>query len=183
MLHLVMRNDSTRKGICRKDELLKLAERICAGERYARPAEISVLLCDDLFITELNRTYRKKNEPTDVLSFGQLSDGVPLPEHYYVLGDIVISMETVEKRCNAEKPAMKEELRLLFCHGLLHLLGWQHGTDTECKRMAAKQAEYLDIPIEAAWGERKKTSTRPRTPSNDTACPQPNPKTRKKTDG
>ena len=182
MLHLVMRNDSTRKGICRKDELLKLAERICAGERYARPAEISVLLCDDPFITDLNRNYRKKNEPTDVLSFGQLSDGVPLPEHYYVLGDIVISMETVEKRCQADKKAMKEELRLLFCHGLLHLLGWQHGTDTECRRMASKQAEYLDIPLEAAWGERKPTNTRARTQSNEKTCPQPKAKTRKKTD-
>lgn len=183
MLHLIVRNDSTRKGICRKDELLKLAERVCAGEQYARPAEISVLLCDDPFITDLNRTYRKKNEPTDVLSFGQLSDGVPLPDHYFVLGDIVISMETVEERCHADKTAMKEELRLLFCHGLLHLLGWQHANDAECKRMAAKQAEYLDIPVANAWGARKKTSTRLHSQKGANAQSQMGAKMRKKADG
>ena len=183
MLHLIVRNDSTRKGICRKDELLKLAERVCAGEQYARPAEISVLLCDDTFITDLNRTYRKKNEPTDVLSFGQLSDGVPLPEHYFVLGDIVISLETVEERCCADKVAMKEELRLLFCHGLLHLLGWQHGTDAECKRMAAKQAEYLGIPLENAWGTRKNTRARLRSQTDAKVYSPIGARTRKKADG
>jgi probable rRNA maturation factor len=74
----------------------------------------------------LNRRYRNKSGPTDVLSFAQDLANHGHPE---VLGDIVISLETVERFCKGDRVAMRAEVRLLFCHGLLHLLGYDHVSD------------------------------------------------------
>ena len=152
---LRIRNESQRKRLYRSDALRRLAHRICAGEGVDADAELSVLLCDDPFIRNLNRTYRNKDVPTDVLAFTQPPrQGSPGPT---VLGDIVISLEAVERHCaNApnrppDRRAMCQELRLLFCHGLLHLLGSDHDTAAARKDMNAKQARYLGITTEAAW--------------------------------
>jgi len=145
-LRLDIRNESRRRSVVRRDSLQRLGERICAGEAVEGEAELSVLYCTDSAIRELNRDYRDKNEPTDVLSFEQDGPGV-----VRVLGDIVISMDTVDRRCGGDTNAMRAEVRLLFCHGLLHLLGYDHHNRAERERMAAKQAAYLGIPAEAAW--------------------------------
>jgi probable rRNA maturation factor len=156
MVHLVVRNDSRLKGLYRTNDLQRLAQHVCDGERYSRDAELSLLLCDDALISRLNRTYRKKRGPTDVLSFGcraprsrplRAQDGAS----FSVLGDIVISLETVEARCTGNRAAMRGEIRLLFCHGLLHLLGFVHDTKSQRARMQAKQAHYLDIGEKEAW--------------------------------
>lgn len=144
-VELIVRNDSTRKGAYRSDALRRLAERICAGEGLARDAELSLLLCDDLFIAGLNRQYRKRNCPTDVLAFGQAPEALSPPGHPVVLGDIVVSVETVEARCFQDRAAMRQEVRALFCHGLLHLLGCTHGSASEREAMFDKQAQYLGV--------------------------------------
>jgi probable rRNA maturation factor len=158
---LLVRNESRHKRLYRTDDLRHLAERICDAERVRGDAELSLLLCDDAFITELNRTYRRKNATTDVLAFGQ----VPEAERFsmrgvsetWPLGDIVISLETVARRCASgavgvpRRKAMRQELRLLFCHGLLHLLGSEHATEEARAEMNAKQARYLGVTEEAAW--------------------------------
>jgi probable rRNA maturation factor len=156
MVHLVVRNDSRLKGLYRKDDLQRLARRVCDGERYARDAEVSLLLCDDAFIADLNLTYRKKKGPTDVLSFGyRPSKRSPAATReqtpFSVLGDIVISLETAEARCSGDRAAVRDEVRLLFCHGLLHLLGLVHDTKPQRVHMQAKQAEYLGIAEREAW--------------------------------
>lgn len=150
-VHLVVRNDSARKRLYRADELRRLAERVCAGEGVEGAVELSVLFCDDPFIRELNARYRKTDRPTDVLSFSQDRPAVPVGP--VVLGDVVISLETVEGRCDGDRAAMRDEVRLLFCHGLLHLLNYTHATARARRHMAEKQAEYLRIPVEGAWLE------------------------------
>ena len=149
-VRLIVRNDSRLKGLYRTDDLQRLARRVCEGERYARDAELGLLLCDDALMADLNLTYRKRRGPTDVLSFGyHASRGHPLAAQdgapFSVLGDIAISLETVEARCAGARAAVREEVRLLFCHGLLHLLGFVHDTKSQRARMQAKQAEYLGI--------------------------------------
>lgn len=152
-IHLLIRNNSSRKRHYRRDVLQWLADRICTGENVQDEVELSVLFCDDAFITDLNRTYRHKDAPTDVLSFGQDAASNPVSGPR-VLGDIVISLETVERHC-AEAPdlrvAMRKEVCLLFCHGLLHLLGADHATAQAREAMNAKQAQYLGVTKEAAW--------------------------------
>ncbi|MCP4640843.1 MAG: rRNA maturation RNase YbeY, partial [bacterium] len=148
--------------VCRKDVLARTADRVCTLEGVEDDAEVSLLFCDDAFIQQLNSDYRGKNAPTDVLSFAQPS---LRHAHPVVLGDIVISLETVARRFGkrvaqaacidaADRSRMRAEVMLLFCHGLLHLLGYDHPTERDRARMAAKQAEYLGLTDSEAWPER-----------------------------
>lgn len=148
-IHLAVQRTSTRTRLYRRDALERLAERICAGEGVeAAEVEVSVLFCDDAEIKALNKAYRGKNKATDVLSFEQEADLVP---GVRVLGDIVISLETVEGRGEGSPEAMRDDVRLLFCHGMLHLLGYDHATAAERRCMTEKQALYLGVDNDAAW--------------------------------
>ena len=157
---LLIRNESPYKRLYRTPELKKLAERVCSGENAPGNAEISLLFCGDAFITELNNKYRNKNAPTDVLAFAQpaeLAASARRSKAFWPLGDVVISLETVARRCTGpeeerlRRAAMRQEVRLLFCHGLLHLLGSDHASERNRASMNAKQARYLGITEEAAW--------------------------------
>lgn len=138
-LRIDIRNLSSRKRFYRRDQLLHLAQHICESEGCTGSIEISLLLCDDAYIAELNRQYRKKSVATDVLSFPQESVVVGETRQ---LGDIVISLETVERR-GGDLSAFRHEVGLLFCHGLLHLLGYDHATVSEEESMKTLQARYL----------------------------------------
>lgn len=150
---LGIRNESRVKHCYRSDALRRMAERICVAEGRSGAVEISLLFCDDRRIRDLNRKFRKIDRATDVLSFVQDeapgNTGAGLGPA--VLGDIVISLETVAERCANATEVMRREVRLLFCHGLLHLLGYDHGTESERRIMATKQAEYLELSPAEAW--------------------------------
>ncbi|MCK5861173.1 MAG: rRNA maturation RNase YbeY [Candidatus Hydrogenedentes bacterium] len=148
MLQLDIQNNSTVKRLYRHRTLHSLAQKICFGEEVQEDIELSVLFCDDPFIQELNQHYRGKNKSTDVLSFQQET---PVSTGLNILGDIVISLETVQRFCKGERVAMGDEMRLLFCHGLLHLLGHTHTKQSDQNIMLKKQAQYLDIEVEDAW--------------------------------
>ncbi len=145
---LDIRNESKRKRLYNTTAFRKLAEEICQTEGIASDVELSVLLCDDPYIKKLNRQYREKNEATDVLSFAQNHHD---PDNLRILGDIVISLQTVEKHCKKDRGLMRGEIKLLFCHGLLHLIGYTHNSKSSREEMAAKQAGYLNISKQAAW--------------------------------
>lgn len=89
-------------------------------ESVASDPEISVVLCDDPFIQDLNREYRGKDKPTDVLSFAQ--------DDPNILGDIVISLPTATRQAEAAHWPLESEIALLAVHGLLHLLGYDDET-------------------------------------------------------
>ena len=148
MVHLDICNQSAVKRLYRHKDILLLAETICQEEGMTKNVEISLVFCDDPFIQELNLQYRGKDKATDVLSFQQEAlDNMEV----VILGDIVISLETVKRFCHDDRDEMRREVRLLFCHGLLHLLGYTHNNKKDCKAMTAKQAEYLGIEVDQAW--------------------------------
>lgn len=149
------RNESSRKGLHRRDVLERLAGRVCAGEGASGDLEVSVLFCDDPFIEGLNRRYRGKKGPTDVLSFAQEEDAAAGGAR--ALGDIVISLETVERFCGGDPARMRAEVRMLFCHGLLHLLGHDHADAAGKKRMHELQSRYLGVEPGAAWHPEKRS--------------------------
>jgi len=96
-------------------------------ESIARPLtnrEIELIICDNPTIQKLNSEYRSKNHPTDVLSFPLEGDIDKLP-----LGSIVISSDMIEQKAKEFRHTPQEESILLFIHGLLHLLGYDHETD------------------------------------------------------
>ena len=84
---LYLQSESSRKRLYRRDDLTRLAERVCAGESISGEVEVSVLFCDDDAMRALNKQYRGEDKATDVLSFEQ--DGFAAPGAR-VLGDIVI---------------------------------------------------------------------------------------------
>jgi probable rRNA maturation factor len=109
-------------------------------------AELSVALVDDPTISELNRAYRKKARPTDVLSFPQseidLRTG-PMTRPAGLLGDVIISVPTARRQARRRRRPLLDEITTLLAHGLLHLVGFDHHTDAEERQMneRARQLE------------------------------------------
>ena len=104
-----------------------------------RGVELSVALVDDAAIRELNRTWRAKDKPTDVLAF-------PLEDErgahgLKMLGDVILSVDTADRQARRRRRALLDELTMLLGHGLLHLLGYDHQTDAEEREMTALTRE------------------------------------------
>jgi probable rRNA maturation factor len=98
--------------------------------------ELSVLLTDDVHIEKLNRQHRRKSKPTDVLAFPM--DAGPGPRGSpRLLGDVVVSLDTALRQARARRRPLIDEVTHLLAHGLLHLLGYDHRTDAEERRMNA----------------------------------------------
>lgn len=103
-----------------------------------RPANLNVVLTDDTEITRLNRDFRHKNEPTDVLSF---EDDTILPNCRHFLGEIYVSVPFAD-RTRGENELSRYVL-FLVAHGLLHLTGMDHKTDEERLKMIELGEELL----------------------------------------
>ncbi|GGA76450.1 endoribonuclease YbeY [Edaphobacter acidisoli] len=105
--------------------------------------QVSILLSTDAELKRLNRTFRGKNKPTDVLSFPAPAEIAA--EH---AGDLAISLETASRQAASYGHPLTDELRILILHGLLHLSGMDHETDHG--EMAAREAELrskLRLPV------------------------------------
>jgi probable rRNA maturation factor len=138
------------------------AERMLAALAMEE-AELSVHLCDDRTIHALNRDYRKKDKPTDVLAFAvRDARGMVVPAT--VLGDVVISVETAARQARAVSRTLDEELAMLLAHGLLHLLGDDHRTRREERRMTARTDALRSVCSEAARSARPPRSRSARPP-------------------
>ena len=102
-------------------------------------AELSVLLTNDAEIHALNLQHRHKDKPTDVLSFpldeGGGADGAVSGTR--VLGDVVISLDTAARQARGRKRELLPEVRFLLAHGILHLIGYDHGNPAEKREMTA----------------------------------------------
>ena len=111
-------------------------------------AELSILLCDDGTIRQLNRRYRNKNKATDVLAFPMQEGPGPAPNPG-LLGDVVISLPTAARQASEHDRPIIQEVTFLLAHGLLHLLGYDHAAKREEREMRA-QTEDLLAAVEAA---------------------------------
>lgn len=101
--------------------------------------EISVLLCDDNEIRTLNRQWRGFDKPTNVLSFP-----APGPAHESMpMGDIAIAFETCEREAHTDAKTLDDHVTHLVIHGVLHLLGHDHETDTEAETMEDTERRIL----------------------------------------
>ena len=105
-----------------------------------KPNEISIVLCSNDFIHQLNRNYWGKDEPTDVLSFPQdEGDG---PDG--LAGDIVIALEAVSENADYFGVPFEEEVKRVIIHGILHLLGWDHSDNSPDQEMLKLQEKILN---------------------------------------
>ena len=96
--------------------------------------EVSVLLAGDRTLRRLNREFRGKDKATDVLSFPAAEE---IADEF--VGDLAISLDTARRQAAAHGHTLRDEVRVLLLHGLLHLDGMDHETDQG--EMAAKEAE------------------------------------------
>ncbi len=133
----------TRSRVVSSAEVRAASEAMLRALKLPK-AELSVLLCDDATIHALNRDYRKKNKPTDVLAFAMREgdDGHLAGD---LLGDVIISLETATRQAKERGVATRDEVMMLLAHGLLHLLGWDHQTDADDKRMRAETDRMLGV--------------------------------------
>ena len=115
-------------------------------ELRCEESELSLLLVDDDQIREFNRTYLKRDRPTNVISFamreGEFSDINP-----QLLGDIILSVETAHRDATAEGIDFMDEVEFLVIHGLLHLLGYEHENTPakEARRMKTREQELFSL--------------------------------------
>ena len=107
-------------------------------ELGASGSELSLTLCDDSTIAELNQRYRGKQGPTDVLSFSLL-EGEHAERRGALLGDVVVSLETAEVQARRGRRSLDDEVLRLLIHGTLHLLGHDHEAPDEARRMRAEE--------------------------------------------
>lgn len=116
----------------------RAAEAVLAKKRLKKVA-VTILLTSDAEVRALNRDYRAKDKPTNVLSFpdGEEVDGVRQ------LGDIALAYETIAREAAEQGKKLKAHLTHLVMHGVLHLLGYDHETAREAHIMEAFEIQLL----------------------------------------
>lgn len=118
------------------------ALRIC--RRRQGSYTVSVLLCSDSEIQNLNYKFRGKNKPTNVLSF---PDGEKF-ESVTMLGDIAISVDTIAREAKEQGKTFKTHFLHMFVHGILHLLGMDHENLQDRLRMEQMEDKIIDFVVQ-----------------------------------
>lgn len=111
---------------------------------------LTVVLADNATVQRLNRDYRAKDKPTNVLSFATLDDEdapPPPPGEPLFLGDVILAWETVAAEAATQGTPLDHHLFHLVTHGTLHLLGYDHEDDAEAEEM-----ERLEVSVLSAHG-------------------------------
>lgn len=127
------------------EKLIQTAATVC---EINDPSELSITFVTNARIQEINREYRDKDAPTDVISFAleELGEdeieivGLDAPR---ILGDIIISVERAKEQAAEYGHSFERELGFLAVHGFLHLLGYDHQNEEEEKLMFGRQEEIL----------------------------------------
>ena len=117
------------------DSLRKIGKVILRKERKQN-LDLSLVFLKELKMQELNRVYRGKNKPTNVLSFQEEELG---------LGELVLCPAVIRKDAKKYGITFKAELSRIFIHGLLHLVGYDHAKDLDFKEMSRKENYYLSF--------------------------------------
>jgi probable rRNA maturation factor len=120
---------TSRRDAVRKRELSRFLAR--AIQSVGLDGSVSVLLTGDDRIRQLNREFRRKDKATDVLSFPATDFGALATEgRQRLAGDLAVSLETAARQAAVFGHALELEVKILLLHGLLHLAGFDHETDS-----------------------------------------------------
>lgn len=110
-----------------------------------RDLEVSVVLANDDLVQTLNREYREKDKPTNVLTFASLDDEEGLPvEGILNLGDIILSYQTLDREAQEQGKFLLDHVKHLTVHGILHLLGYDHETEDDATDMETLEIRILE---------------------------------------
>jgi len=119
----------------------KLSQFVLTNEKAAEQAELSFSLVEPPEMKRLNKRYRNKDEATDILSFAYgddfASDGM--------LGDIILCPIVIRLKAQKEQLGYREYFELLIVHGVLHLLGYGHESDSAAIVMSEREEQLLKL--------------------------------------
>lgn len=101
------------------------------------------MLTDDKRMRQLNRAYRGKDKPTNVLSFAALDGEKPKPGAPWLLGDIVLASGVIAREARQQAKKLDHHLSHMAVHGMLHLLGYDHDDDADAEIMEALEIAAL----------------------------------------
>lgn len=130
--------------------LRQVAQAVATLENLPEEAEVGITLVDDAAMREFNYQYRGLDCPTDVLSFAlrehtAAEPQIVTPYGDWLLGDIVISVETAQRQAASFAHSLERELSYLAVHGFLHLLGYDHIDPEQAKQMRRREEEVLTV--------------------------------------
>lgn len=149
MLHIDFLDETTEVQTEHIELVEALLQHAAKIENIEEGTEVSVTFVTNDAIQEINRDYRDKDQPTDVISFAmeELGDGeieVVIEGMPRMLGDIIISTDRTREQAEDFGHSFERELGFLAVHGFLHLLGYDHMNDADEKKMFGKQDEILE---------------------------------------
>lgn len=128
----------------------------CLNEYEFKTLSFDIVLCDNSKIHEINRDYRGKDRPTDVITFALFADSKPeeriIFDNEINLGEILISLDKTKEQAILNRHSFGDELFFLVSHGIMHLLGFDHPDENTLEFMLSYQAqsmENIDVEIYA----------------------------------
>jgi len=125
-------------------ELVVRRVEIASGLAWEGPVDLGITLADAADQRRLNRDYRGQDAPTNVLAFPAWEPGSRLPPGApLLLGDVVLSLETVAREAAEQKKPVADHLRHLTVHGVLHLFGYDHITSAQAALMESLERSIL----------------------------------------
>ncbi len=127
-----------------------VAQRVLVAEKASAKTEVGIVVTGQEMVQQLNRSYRGKDEPTDVLAFStrEEADGpsfILAPDGLLHLGEVIISYPQALTQAEEHDHPLKRELSILLIHGLLHLLGYGHEESEARRKMQAREKELLKL--------------------------------------
>ena len=128
-----------------------VARKVLAAEDVGDNTEMGLVISGDERVQELNRDYRGRDEPTDVLAFSAREEAaglppfIPPPDGVLHLGEVIISYPQALIQAEEHGHPLQKELAILLIHGLLHLLGYDHEKSDAKRKMQAREKELLGL--------------------------------------
>ena len=132
--------------------LRSIAESTLAAEKIEDNTEVGLVIASQQRVQQLNKTYRGKDSPTDVLAFAMLPEPdadkeisfTAPPDGIRHLGEVIISYPQAIKQAKEQRHSITREVAILIIHGVLHLLGYDHIKDEDAIKMKAREKEILE---------------------------------------
>ncbi len=154
MLQLQL-STQVQRGFARRADthsLKRAVESALIAAAVAEPVQVSLVIAGDETVRELNRQHRGVDATTDVLAFA-FSDPAGASDEQFILppdsvrdlGEVIISLPQAERQAGEQEHTLEREMALLVCHGVLHLLGFDHEKPEDKRKMRALEGTALAL--------------------------------------
>ncbi len=126
----------------------EIISQSCLANYDYKTLSFDIVFCDNEKIHEINRDYRNKDKPTDVITFALFADSAEEERFIFDdeinLGEILISLDKTSEQAQSNKHSFAEELFFLISHGIMHLLGYDHLSEKELEYMLEQQKKSME---------------------------------------